>query len=70
MLIYEQNVVLEAGVEMWLETQVDNDRVVVAVDVRIDAIEALEDLADGLPKVLGEWNTYTLISACMTGDIG
>lgn len=46
MLIDKQHVVLEAGIEMRLETQRDDDRVVVAVDVGINAVEALEDLAE------------------------
>jgi hypothetical protein len=56
--INEQDVVLEAGIEMWLETQVNNDRVVMAVNVRVDPIETLENLADRLTEVLGEGNTW------------
>lgn len=54
MFIDEQHVVLEAGVEVWLETQVDNDRVVMTVNVGVDAIEALEYLPDSLGKMFGE----------------
>ena len=35
---------LEAGVEMWFQAQLDNDWVVVAVDVGVDSVKALEDL--------------------------
>ena len=35
---------LEAGVEMWFQAQLNDDRVVVAVDVGVDSIKALEDL--------------------------
>ena len=42
MLIDEQYVVLEAGIEMRLQTQLDDDGVVVAVDVGVDTVEALE----------------------------
>jgi hypothetical protein len=44
MLVYEQDVVLEAGVEMGFKSEVDDDRIVVAVDVCIDTIESLEHL--------------------------
>jgi hypothetical protein len=54
MLIDEQDVVLEAGVEMWFESQMYDDGVMMAVDVRVDAIEALEDVADGRREVFGE----------------
>lgn len=36
---------LKAGVDMRLESEVDNHRVMVAVDVRIHAVQAFEDLA-------------------------
>lgn len=45
MLIDEENVVFEARVQMWLKTQVDDHRVVVAVDMCVDAVQALEDLS-------------------------
>ena len=45
---------LEAGVEMGLQTQFNDDRVVVAVDVCIDAVQALEHVADEGGKRLGE----------------
>lgn len=48
---------LEACIEMWLETQVDNDGVMVAVDVRIDTIKTLEDLED--ERAEGTWERYT-----------
>ena len=38
MLINEEHIVLEAGVQMRLETQLDDDWVVVAVDVGVDAV--------------------------------
>lgn len=46
MLINEQDIVLETGIEMRLETQLDDDVVVVAVDVRVHAVQALEHVAD------------------------
>lgn len=38
MLVYEQHIVLEAGVEMRLQAQLDDDGVVVAVDMCVDAV--------------------------------
>jgi hypothetical protein len=54
MLVDEQDIVLEAGIQMRLKTQMHNHRVVMAVDVRVDAIQALEYLADSGRKVFGE----------------
>jgi uncharacterized membrane-anchored protein len=54
MLINEQHVVFEASVEMRLETQLNYDRVVVAVDVCIDTVQALEHVADERGERLGE----------------
>jgi len=44
MLVDKQNVVLEACVQMGLQTQVDDNRVVVAVNVRVHSVQALENL--------------------------
>jgi hypothetical protein len=54
MLIDEEDVVLEACIEMWLEAQLHDDGVVVAVDVGVDAVQAFEDLLDGCLEVFGE----------------
>lgn len=57
MLINEQHIVLEARVEVRLETQLDDDRVVVAVDVCVDAVQPLEHVSNERGKGLGESNT-------------
>src|SRR5271169_2755382 len=54
MLIHKENIVLEARIQVWLEPQMDHDVVVMAIDVGIDTVEALEKLADGGGEVLGE----------------
>ena len=54
MLIDEEHVVLEARVQVWLEAQLDYDRIVVAIYMCIDSVEALEDLADKGGKGLRE----------------
>ena len=54
MFIDEQDVVLEACVEMWLEAELHDDGVVVAVDVGVDAVQAFEDLLDGCLEVFRE----------------
>ena len=62
MLIDEEDIVLEARVEMWLKAQLDYDGIVVAIDMRVDSVEALEDLADKGGEGLWEW------VACAFGD--
>lgn len=46
MLIYKQDVMLEARIQVRLEAKVDDDRVVVTVDMGVDAIHAFEDLEE------------------------
>jgi hypothetical protein len=46
MLIHKQNVMLEARVQMRLETEIDDDGVVMAVDMSIHSVKPLEDLED------------------------
>lgn len=43
--INKQDVMLEAGVQMRFEAQLNDDGVVMTVDVRIDTIESLEDVS-------------------------
>jgi hypothetical protein len=57
MLINEQNIVLEAGIEMRFEAQLNNNRVVVAVDVCVDAVETFKDISEEGGKRLREGNT-------------
>lgn len=47
-LVDEEDVLLEARVEVGLEAELADDGVVVAVDVGVDAVHALEDLAHRL----------------------
>lgn len=56
-LVDEQDVLLEACVEMGLEAELADDGIVVAVNVCVDAVHALEDLADESGKRLGERHT-------------
>lgn len=56
MLVDEKDIVLEASIEMGLETQLTNHWVVMAVDMRIDTVHSLEDLSDHAWEVLGERN--------------
>lgn len=44
MLIDEEHVLLEAGVEVRFEAQLANHGIMVAVDVGVDTVHALEDL--------------------------
>jgi hypothetical protein len=56
MFIDEQDVMLEAGVEMGLEAEMYYYRVMMAVDVGVDTIQTLEDLAEEIGEGLGEWD--------------
>lgn len=53
-LVDEEHVLLEAGVEVRLEAELADDGVVVAVDVGVDAVHALEDLPDEVGEGLWE----------------
>jgi hypothetical protein len=69
MLVNEQNVVLEACVQMWLEPQLNDDRVVVAVDVGVDTVETLEHVANERRECLREWNTNTTREHLLVVDV-
>lgn len=49
---------LEAGVQVWLKTEVYDDWVVVAVDVGVDSVQTFEDLSEETWEGLGERNAY------------
>jgi hypothetical protein len=51
--------VLEARVEMWFQSQLKHDRVVVAVDVGIHTVKPLEHLTDQSWESLWEWYTWS-----------
>jgi hypothetical protein len=44
--INKQHIVFETGVEMRLEAQLDDDRVMVTVDMGIDSIHSFEELTN------------------------
>ena len=58
MLINEKYIMLEARIEMWLQTQLDNDRIMMTVDVGVDAVETFEDLADEGGESFGEGDAW------------
>lgn len=60
-LIDEQDVVLEAGIQMGLEPQMYDDGVVMAIDMGVDTVQTLEYLAQETRKCLGEGNTCIVI---------
>lgn len=70
MLIDEQDIVLEARVQMRLEAQLNDDRVVVAVDVRIDTVQALEHVADERGEGLGEGHADARGKHGLVVDVG
>lgn len=61
---------LETRVEMRLEAEVHDDGIVMAVDVRVDAIQALEDVADTLWEVFGEGNANARWEGGLVIDVG
>ncbi len=58
MLVDEEHVMLEACVQMRLEPQLQHDRVVVAVDVCVHAVEAFEHLPDQGREGFGERDAF------------
>jgi len=69
MLVNEQDVVLEAGIKMWLQPEVDNYWVVVAIDVRVDSVESLEELANEGREGLREGDTNSAWKYLLVVDI-
>jgi hypothetical protein len=47
MLMHKQHVVLEAGIQMRLQSQLYHHGIVMTIDMRVDTIQPLEDLLDG-----------------------
>lgn len=58
MLVNEQHVMLETRVQVRLQPEMHNDGVMVAVDMRVDAVETFEDLSDERRECFGEGDTY------------
>ena len=46
MLVNEENIMLEACIQVRLESKLDNNGIVMAIYVGVDPIQSLEDLAD------------------------
>lgn len=70
MLIDKQHIVLEARVEMRLETQLDDDGVVVAVNVCVYTVQALEHVADKGGEGLGEGDADARREHLLVVDVG
>lgn len=56
----------EACIEVGFETEVDDDGVMMAVDVCVDAVETLEDLEDKRTEGTREWYTWLLLISIMS----
>ena len=56
-LVDKQDIVLETGIEMWLEAELHDHWIVMAVDVSVDTIESLEHLTNGCGKSFWERHT-------------
>ncbi len=63
MLVNEQHVVLEAGVQVRFESKLYNDRIVVTVDVGVHTVEPLEELTGESWECLGEWYACKSLAA-------
>jgi len=61
--------VLETSVQMRLQTQAAHHSVVVAVDVRVDPVQALEDLADVLLEVGREGHAWGCREELCVGQV-
>lgn len=63
MLIHKQHVMLEACIQVRFEAKVDDDRIVVAVDMGVHAVHALEDLEEERLERLREGYAWWLSAA-------
>lgn len=54
MLIDEENVVLEACVQMWLKSKLNNNRVMVTVYMRVDSVKSLKSWRIKTGNVFGK----------------
>jgi len=57
MLVDEEHIMFEAGVEMWFKPKLHNHRIVVAVYVSIHPVQTLEELLYEGWKGFREWHT-------------
>ena len=58
MFINEQDIMLKARIEMRFKSQMHNDWIVMAVDVRVDSVEAFEQLTECGREMFGEGDAY------------
>lgn len=70
MLIDEQHIMLEARIEMGFQAQLNNDGVVMAVDVCVDTVEALEDVSEEGGERLRERDTDARREHLLVVDVG
>lgn len=57
MFVDEEDIVLEARIQMGLQSKLDDNRIVVTIYVCVDAIESLEKLTDQDWEGLWKWYT-------------
>lgn len=65
MLVDEEHVLLETRVQVWFKAKLVDDGVMVAVDMGVDTVHALEDLAHQRWERLGERHAYCSISVSL-----
>ena len=60
MLVDEQDVMFEAGIEVWLQSELDDNRIVMAIYVCVDPIKSLEELPDQRGEGLWKRHAWSL----------
>jgi hypothetical protein len=68
-LIDEEDVMLEAGVEVCFEAKFADNWVVVAIDVGVNTVHSLENLADHGWERLRDWDTYRALAVLIEAGI-
>jgi len=68
-LIDEEDVMLEAGVEVCFEAKFADNWVVVAIDVGVNTVHSLENLADHAWERLRERDTYRALAVLIEAGI-
>jgi hypothetical protein len=63
MLIDEENIMLEASVEVGFETELSNNWIMMTINVGVDTIHAFKNLADHARERLGKWHACIMLEA-------
>jgi hypothetical protein len=61
MLINEKHIMLEAGIQVRLESKLDYYRIMMAVNMRVNSVKSLEELTHETWESFREWDSYGTI---------